>query len=267
MDHIGRAGVLRYAVCRGRVAHRNARADAVVERLHVAPLPAGRPARFEDRRRIGLEQHAVEHAVPADADALIRERGLAELIGNAERLEGDLRVLPGDVEDRQVIAFGRQPGRAVRAPDGGCREPTRFDDENPLPAGAGQLQLGRDDRPGGPGAHDDRIVAPARLVDGVPAPDEPAELRSDADRQTRAACVPEEPPAADSSHVRALFPATAPLGTRPCARPASSGIARRRKKAKPRQSTSAVRPHAGADEAARERSRSPASIPMAALPR
>ena len=67
MHDVRRPGELRKPVGRGRVGHRNSRADAIEVRAHVGPVPSRRPAAIEHLRRVGLKEHAVDHAVAAQA--------------------------------------------------------------------------------------------------------------------------------------------------------------------------------------------------------
>src|SRR3990167_386927 len=109
--------------------------------------PLGPPPLNSRSRRVRLEEHSVELGIPPEADALICERGLRELVGRACRRERDLRVLPGHVEDSEVVPVGRQPHGIVCPSDRGRGRPARFDDEYALTPAARRLQLGGHYRP------------------------------------------------------------------------------------------------------------------------
>ncbi len=165
MHDIRRPGKLWKPVGRGRVGHRNSRADAVEVRAHVGPVPSGRPTAIEDLRRVGLKEHAVDHAVAAQAHDLIREERLGQLVGHTRRYVGDLRVLARNIEDGQIVASGGQPRWPVNAAHRRRQRTSGVDDENAFASAAGQAQLGRDDRPGRAAADDDGVVAVERRID------------------------------------------------------------------------------------------------------
>ena len=172
MHNVRRPGELWNPVGRWRVGHRNSRADAVEVGTHVGPVPSRRPAAVEDLRRVGLKEHAVDHAVAAQAHDLIREQRLGELVGHTRRNMGDLRILARDIEDGQIVAPRGQPRWPVDAAHRRRQRTSGIDDENAFAAAAGQAQLGRDDRARRATADDDRVVAIERRID-VAAPAAP----------------------------------------------------------------------------------------------
>ena len=81
-------------------------------------MPARRPTAIEDLRRIGLEQHAVEHAVAAQPDALKGKSSFRKLIGRPKRLKCHQRVLARHIEDGEIIASCGQPRHQGSASNG-----------------------------------------------------------------------------------------------------------------------------------------------------
>src|SRR5215469_9703778 len=109
MNYLRWASILRNAVCGRRIGNWDSLPHTIEVRGHVGPMPAGRPITIENLRRIGLEQHAVEHAVAAQSDALKGKSSFRELIGRTERLKCHLRVLARHIEDTKVLTSRGQP--------------------------------------------------------------------------------------------------------------------------------------------------------------
>lgn len=161
-----RAGIVGDAVRGWRVGDRNTLAHAIEMRQQIVPLPALGPGIVEHLLRVGLEQHAVEHAVAAEPDALKGERRLGELIGCAERHVRDLRIFARDIEDRRAASAARQPGRNIGAADRRSGRPAGLDDQDALATLAGGLEPRRDNGARGPAADDDDVVPAGGTGDG-----------------------------------------------------------------------------------------------------
>ncbi len=163
MDDIRRAGILRDTVGRRRVRHRDILADKLEIWRHVGGMPSRRPVLIENLRRIGLEQHPVEHSVAAETDALPSEGSVGELKWRAGGLEGHQRVFAGHVVNRKVGPAGRQPWREVCAADGCAGGAASFNDQDALFAAARSLELGSNDRTCGAATYNDRIETAGSL--------------------------------------------------------------------------------------------------------
>ena len=169
MNDIRRAGILRDAIGGRRIRYRDILSDTLEVRRHVGGMPSRRRILIENFRRIGLEQHPVEHRVAAETDALPGEGSLRELKWRAGRLEGQQRVFAGHVENRKVSPVGRQPRRKVRTADSCAGGAASFNDQDALFAAARSLQLGSDDRTCGAAADNDRIETAGSLGNGASA--------------------------------------------------------------------------------------------------
>ena len=184
-DHCG-TGVLRSTIRRWRIGNRNLLTDTIEVLAHVFPLPSLGPTAIEYLRRIGLKQHAVEHAIAAQSDSLKRKRRLSELVGHTERLKCHLRILAWHVEDCEIVASRGQPRYTGSATSSRRRRSTSFDDEDPLSSSAGQPQLGGYDATGRAAANNNRVVSIDRRIDIVAAsaPQHASQGRCHTQRQT-----------------------------------------------------------------------------------
>src|SRR3990167_9984870 len=79
---------------------------------NISPSRPLGPTPLNSRSRgVRLEEHSVELGIPPEADALICERGLRELVGRACRRERALRGFPRPVEENEGGPVGGAPPR------------------------------------------------------------------------------------------------------------------------------------------------------------